>query len=188
MYSPIHIRQVIIFTLLLTIASACTKDPDPVNESELITSFYMSLIPTDHSDTLILSFYDPDGDGGLPPAYVADHLKANVSYICELNILNQSITPSINVTEEIRNEATDHQFFYTLTDSSSLQFNYLDFDSNGFPLGSKIDLLIKKPGQTTLKIFLRHLPDKQAPGVKQGDPKNAGGETDLEINFDLIVE
>jgi hypothetical protein len=40
----------------------------------------------------------------------------------------------------------------------------------------------------SLTIILRHEPDKSAPGVSEGDIANAGGETDIQLNFELIIQ
>jgi len=37
-------------------------------------------------------------------------------------------------------------------------------------------------------VTLRHQPDKGAIGVSDGDITNAGGETDIEVLFDVIIE
>ena len=36
--------------------------------------------------------------------------------------------------------------------------------------------------------MLRHEPDKSAAGVSSGDITNAGGETDIEVSFNVIIE
>jgi hypothetical protein len=39
-----------------------------------------------------------------------------------------------------------------------------------------------------LKITLRHEPNKKASGVVGGSITNAGGETDIEVSFDVEVK
>ena len=40
----------------------------------------------------------------------------------------------------------------------------------------------------TLKVTLRHEPNKSAAGVVGGDITNAGGETDIEVEFPIVIE
>jgi len=43
-------------------------------------------------------------------------------------------------------------------------------------------------GSGTITVILRHEPDKGASGVNDGDITNAGGETDIEVTFDVTVQ
>ena len=40
----------------------------------------------------------------------------------------------------------------------------------------------------TVVVTLRHQPDKTASGVSSGDITYAGGETDIEVSFPLVIE
>ena len=61
-------------------------------------------------------------------------------------------------------------------------------DGNGDPVGLMTQLMTGSAGTGQLTILLRHEPDKSAMGVAQGDPTNAGGETDINVVFDIVVE
>lgn len=63
----------------------------------------------------------------------------------------------------------------------------MDNDGAGYPLGIKSQFTTKKWGDYTLQVILRHQPDKNAEGVSDGDPTNAGGETDIEVNFSVYI-
>ena len=43
-------------------------------------------------------------------------------------------------------------------------------------------------GTGTLSIILRHEPAKDASGVSDGQIANAGGETDIEVSFNITIE
>lgn len=64
-----------------------------------------------------------------------------------------------------------------------MSFGYADADANGKPIGLKTILNTGGASSGTLKIILRHQADKNAAGVSNGNPTNAGGETDIEVDF-----
>jgi hypothetical protein len=90
------------------------------------------------------------------------------------------------LTAEVFDEAEEHQFFFSASGNSS--FAYVDQDNNGFPVGLAFELVTGEAGSEILSVTLRHQPDKGASGVSDGDITNAGGETDIEVLFDVIIE
>jgi hypothetical protein len=69
-----------------------------------------------------------------------------------------------------------------------MMFSYDDSDSNGDPVGIVTTVHTGDTGNGLLTITLRHEPDKSATGVAGGDITNAGGDTDLEVTFPVMVE
>ena len=43
-------------------------------------------------------------------------------------------------------------------------------------------------GSGTITVTLRHEPNKDAAGVSSGDIANAGGETDIEVTFNVEIQ
>ncbi len=167
--------------------TACKKD-DPVipDEPELITTLNYSLTPIDGGSAVILSFQDLDGDGGNAPTINGGTLEANTSYTGILELLNEAATPVENITEEVEEEAEDHQFFFQ-SDLSNLSFIYNDTDANNNPIGITTTLTTGDTAAGNITIILRHEPNKIAAGVSDGDISNAGGETDIEVTFPINV-
>ena len=56
------------------------------------------------------------------------------------------------------------------------------------PLGLSFEVTTGNTANETFTFVLRHEPDKSAAGVSSGDITNAGGETDIEVSFDVIIE
>ena len=93
--------------------TGCKKD-DPVipNEEEVITTLNYTLIPSDGGTPVVLSFQDLDGDGGDPPVITGGTLAMNTTYNGSLELLNETETPPGDITEEVEEEADEHQFFF----------------------------------------------------------------------------
>lgn len=168
---------------------SCGEDEDPVIviPPEVITTLTYTLTPSGGGDDVVMSFQDLDGDGGNAPVITSGTLSANTTYSGRLILLNESEDPSEDITEEILEEAEEHQFFFEST-LSGLSVSYTDSDANNQPLGLTSSLVTGDPGDGTLTITLRHEPDKSANGVSEGTIDNAGGETDIEVSFDIRVE
>ncbi|MEZ4909684.1 MAG: type 1 periplasmic binding fold superfamily protein [Saprospiraceae bacterium] len=178
-----------LFTLLLIslLFSACDPD-DPIvpNEEEVITTMTYTLTDS-NNNTVVFSFKDLDGDGGNSPVVTQGTLKANTSYEGTVELLNEAGSPVENITEEVQKEADAHQFFYSST-VPGIAIKYEDEDNNGKPIGLYTSLVTKDAGNGTLTIVLRHQPNKSATNVANGDITNAGGETDIEVTFDVTVQ
>lgn len=180
----------IAFLSIMLHFASCNKDKeDPVipNEEELITTFLFTLVDTLNQDTAVLSYVDLDGDGGNDPVITADSLKANTHYYGYIQLLNQSVDPAVDIGEEVEEEGTEHQFFYEVQSSLNIVVTYNDSDANGNPIGLETWLNTGEASGGELVITLRHEPDKYASGVSDGMIANAGGETDIEVNFETVV-
>jgi hypothetical protein len=180
------ITTVLVATLAL---SSCSKDEDPVipNEAEVITTLNYTLTPNGGGTAVVLSFQDLDGDGGNAPIITGGTLDSNKTYTGALALLNEQESPSGNITAEIQEEDEDHQFFFQ-TNIAGLTVAYNDQDANGNPLGLQSTLTTADVGNGTLTVILRHEPNKSASGVTRGDITNAGGETDIEVTFNVAVQ
>lgn len=173
---------------------ACKKDKEensgpatPPNEEELITTLLLTFTDTENAaNTYELRFTDVDGDGGADPVLTGDTLPAGRAYNLALRVLDESGSTPDEVTEEIENEAAEHQFFFQPS-GIDLQVTYADVDANGRPVGLLNTAVTGASGSGTLTVTLRHELDKAAPGVADGDITNAGGETDIQVAFPVII-
>lgn len=184
------IKNILPILLLATafILTSCGKDdPTIPDEPELITSLNYTLTPVGGGTAITLSFKDLDGDGGTDPTIIGGTLAANQNYTGTLELLNEAESPVENITQEIMDEAEEHQFFFQ-SDISTLTITYNDQDANGNPIGLSSNLSTNTGGTGTITIILRHEPAKSASGVSEGDITNAGGETDIEVTFPIDVQ
>jgi len=181
--------SIIMAAMLLT--SSCEKNPHSDNEEELITTLRYELTPRGGGDKVVLSFSDPDGDGGTQPLITSNiNFKSGTVYDGSMILLNESVSPADNISSEVESESKDHQFFYQFSTGTGgkLQIAYNDKDGDNLPLGLRTVVTAASKGTGKLTITLRHLPDKKASGVSEGNIANAGGETDIQVAFDVIIE
>ena len=89
---------------------------------------------------------------------------------------------------EIEEEGDVHQFFFQPEAGLFLSFDYTDTDSEGYPVGLLSTAQTGFARVGALTVTLRHEPDKHAAGVEDGDITNAGGETDIEVTFDVVIQ
>ncbi|MBD79049.1 MAG: type 1 periplasmic binding fold superfamily protein [Crocinitomicaceae bacterium] len=176
--------------LILMSVSSCKKDEpkDPVipNEEEVITTLHYTLTPNNGGAPVKLTFQDLDGDGGNPPTISKGVLDANTTYLGSLELLNEIESPAKSLTKEIEEEADEHQFFFNTT-VKDLSISYADKDANSKPIGLVTSLSTKGRATGKITIILKHEPNKNASGVSDGIIDNAGGETDIEVSFDIEV-
>jgi len=184
-------NKFLLFALVLTIGlsfSSCgDDDPDIPVEPEVITTLTYTLTPSGGGADVVLSFVDLDGDGGDAPSVVGGSLAANETYSGTIVLLNESVSPSDNITEEVAAEDEEHQFFFR-SSIDDLSIAYNDADENGNPLGLSNTLTTGAAGSGSITVILLHEPSKDADGVSDGDITNAGGETDIEVTFSIDVQ
>lgn len=164
--------------------TACEKDDPDVNPpQEVITTLIYTLTPDGGGDAVSFTFRDLDGEDGNAPVITTMPLAANTTYDGTISLLNEQADPTEDITAEIREEDEEHQFFFTSTvDGTSVSYD--DTDEDGLPTGLRTTVTTGDAGSGTLTVVLRHEPTKNA----DGDLNAAGGETDIEVDFPLVVE
>jgi len=172
---------------VLALCSCDKDDPEIPDEPELITTLNYSLVPSSGGATVVLSFKDIDGDGGMAAEISGGTLSVNETYTCTLELLNEAESPAEDITAEISEEDEDHQFFFSST-ISDLLFEYSDQDSDGNPIGLSSTLTTAGAATGSITIILKHEPKKNESGVSDGDITNAGGETDIQVTLPIDVQ
>lgn len=182
-----NLRYLILSLFIIIGISFNACDDSNHHDEELITTVHYILKDTLNRDSTIFIFKDLDGEGGdSPEIKITGTLKSNRVYEGVLELFNESENKKINVSDEVREEGVAHQVFYIFSSGLQIQNQYLDKDSNGKPIGLNTRFITKEPSKGTLRIILRHEPDKYATGVEEGNPVNAGGETDIDIVFEDV--
>ena len=179
-------KRCTMYALLSIAMIGCSDDdtaPEVINDEEVITTVIFTLTP-ESGDQVVLTTVDLDGDGpDEPVTTVVGNFAENTQYQGAVRFLNETETPAEEITEEVLEEADEHQVFYTTTDGLNIETQYEDEDSQGNPLGLQITLPTGAASQGSLPVTLRHEPVKPNDGLD-----SAGGETDIATSFDVTIE
>ena len=179
-------KRCTMYALLSIAMIGCSDDdtaPEVINDEEVITTVILTLTP-ESGDQVVLTTVDLDGDGpDEPVTTVVGNFAENTQYQGAVRFLNETETPAEEITEEVLEEADEHQVFYTTTDGLNIETQYEDEDSQGNPLGLQITLTTGAASQGSLTVTLRHEPVKPNDGLD-----SAGGETDIATSFDVTIE
>ena len=171
----------VIFTAVLFVS--CVNDSDPGLEDEVITTMTVTLEPEGEGTTVTLQTLDLDGKGPDEPVITkSGDLAAGVTYNGSIELLNETVDPAENMTEEVEESDLEHQVFYTVGTGLDVTTTYENFDTKGDPLGTEFTLIAGAVSSGTLTFTLRHEPTKPNTGLV-----DAEGETDIEVAFDIEV-
>lgn len=171
----------LIFTFLTIFSFSCEKDTSeyPEDELELITTVSLTFTPATGS-AKSFKWTDKDGTGGLAPVIESIVLAANTSYTISTSFLDESKSPAYNVTEDIQEDGYEHLVCYT-SSGSAPAVQITDLDKKKDPLGLAGTAKTTTAGNGSLKISLKHIPDK-----KSATPCSTG-ETDIEVTFPVTI-
>lgn len=154
------------------------KNPSPNEENELITT--VALYLTDSlGQSVSASWRDltPNDDAGRTIDTLV--LKNEAIYNGTIKFLDESKSPVLNLTDEIKSEAKDHLVVYKavspLTDENIVIVR-TDKDANNLEVGLSLSIEAKKVGTGPFRILLRH-----QPGEKNGTEVPGDSDVDVEI-------
>lgn len=185
------IKLLALFFISSLVITSCSSDDDHNDddhdhEEEVITTLIYTLTNDSNSnDVVTLTYQDLDGEGGSDgTTTVSGSLTANSTYSGEAGILNETEDPAEDViAEDIVNELEEHEFFYSTT-ISGITITKDDVDGDGNPVGIETTLTTGDAGTGTLTVILKHEPKKP----NNDTVADAGGSTDIERTFNIVVE
>jgi hypothetical protein len=157
-------------------------EPEPADENELITTVNLKFTESGTTTAQTFSYRDTDGDGGQAPTkFDKIVLNANKTYDLAVELLDESKTPTDDVSKEVSEKSSEHLFVYTLTPNTLATYTYGDRDAKNLPIGLKGTLKTNAAGTGKLKVQLRHQPNAK-------DGTAAPGSDDVNVDFDLTVQ
>ena len=178
----IRLLSISILIILLTLSS-CSDDETVIpNEEELITTLIFTLTPDGGGTPVVFSFRDLDGDGGNDPVIVNGILDPQRQYSGSIQVLNESESPAEDITLEVEEEAEEHQFFFAIENGLNLTFEYDDLDADQNEIGLETVWITGFDSSGDVTITLQHEPMKPNTGLA-----DAGGETDIEVTFEVTI-
>ncbi|MBO0936278.1 hypothetical protein J2I47_06935 [Fibrella sp. HMF5335] len=169
--------------------NGCKKgtDPLPANENELITTVTLRFTQAGTANTQTATYQDKDGDGGAAPTkFDTITLTANTSYSLTVDLLDESKTPTVSVTDEVNSKKDEHLLVYATTPAALLTYTYGDKDSRNLPVGITGTIRTGTAGTGTFNVRLRHQPPINGTAVKDGSP--TPGSDDVNLNFGLTIK
>lgn len=161
-------------------------DPhDHDHDHDAVTTVVLTLVAQGSNDTTRVTWEDLDGIGGNNPNRIDTlFLRPGTIYVGSVQFENRAESPAKNLTEDVLEDANEHQVFYAVSNSLG-QVSVLDKDGRGLPLGltfsiSTTTTAAAVPGSLTLSLY--HYDSESS---KNGtDPAD---ETDVEVTFPLIL-
>lgn len=184
MKKSLNYLVIFLFTAVIGLSSSCNNDDDnnnpaPVVESEVITSVKLSVTEAGATSPTVYTWKKDNQD--------KITLKANKTYNFKIQFLNESDPNDVkDVNEEIIEEKDIHFVYYETTVAGLTFAKAADdtIDSKDIAINLSTDWTTQGAGTGIIKGFLIHEPTTKT-GSKRED---FGGETDIEVNFDVTVE
>lgn len=180
----------IVTIALATMMSSCkTKDNAKPVEQELITTLKLD-VTDGGSFSKTFTYKVENGFGGTTPGTVQiDTVKlgAGITYNVTATLYNEKTSPVTDVTTEVLSEQDVHLFLYQSTPASgagSITCSDGSKDNNGLPFNQTINFTTGAAGSGNLQVNLMHEPTDKTGTT----PATAGGETDVEVTFPVIIE
>lgn len=185
-----NLMRSLILLLAIVIFSQCANEnPTPEPEKDVINTMTLTFSPVGGGTDMLFIIENADGpEGPNEPVYTNGILALNTQYNVSIELLNKSGNPVEDITEIIAEQADEYQFFFIISNGLDLNFAYDDVDSNGNPVGLRSNFFTGVVSSGTLSVELKHEPNKNAEGVSNGLIDNAGGETDIQAVFNVVIK
>lgn len=194
------LRNLLLIAIIAFSVACSSDDPEIESEEEVITDVTLTFTEVDESGAALSASFDvlasdPEGlELGSSPTIGSITLEAGKRYLLEIELYN-SIEDE-DITEEILEEDDEHQFYFlgsAFVGTPVLTYVYDDEDGDGNPIGLRGFVTVAESpavNNAQFRLVLRHDLNKGFPGANNPNFENfvnAGGETDLDIIFPLII-
>lgn len=174
----------VLILLCSTLLQSCRNEDNNEDEgNELITSVFMHFTDSANQKTTF-KWRQPGGPGARITRDTIV-LDSGRTYRVRVEIWDESQTPAVDVTPDIRRAQNEHRFVYTST-TEAINIVVNDFDTNSPPIEVGLDLTVSTfgsgPRSGMLKAVLRH--------YSRRSPKTAGpmaGSTDIDVEFPVVI-
>lgn len=107
-------------------------------------------------------------------------LDAYQTYELSVAFLHVDKGEAEDLTEEIEEEAENHQIVYSIEPASLASITYLDKDANDLPIGLDSRINVLAPGNGTFRVALKHFN-----GTKNNP---ASGSYDVDVQFPIQIK
>lgn len=171
----------LVCSLVLVACDSDDPDDDGPGEEELITRVTVTFTdPNGISENY--SARDADGDGADFELETIT-LQTNTIYSARIEVADD--INNEDITEEVEDEAEEHQFWYlpSANLSDRITVNYVDQDANGLPLGIEFSVVVSdgEAATGTLQVVLSHYDEGPKDGTTLSD------ESDVDVSFPVEI-
>lgn len=177
----------LLFALAFFVAACDSTEPDDdgAGEEEVISNVTITLTnPTDNSTVAAEAVFD---EAGVKQSAETLTLNAGTSYTGTIDLRNRFEGESI--TEEIEEEAGEHQFFYDVQGDldGGVMVTITDTDENGLPVGLEFEVVVAEDlsGSGELRVVLGHYDERPK---EANETISAIPETDIDFTYPLAVQ
>jgi len=180
------------FALVIAVGiSSCginDHDHDHDHDHDYATTVIVTLVnQSNTADTVKAVWKDLDGPGGAAPSIIDTiSLKSDITYAGSIELYNESKTPKTDITQEIKADDFEHQFFFTPSTgiASLVEWNYTDKDRNNLPVGLTFQVKTKTGAgnKGTVNIVLSHYDSITKDGIRKSL------ESDIDIDYPVIIK
>lgn len=171
--------------------TSCSDDddaPEVINEEEVITDVTLTFTNESNEETTY-TFTDPQyrDENYVEPVIL---LNEGEIYQVETNFYNNSNPqdPEL-ITTEVQEERDDHFVTYSFSEAS-IDLNRTDSeastDSNGVQIGLFTEWITTETSSGEVMVRLIHQPESK--DTSDGYGSFTGGETDVEVSFDVEIQ
>ncbi|MDH7446230.1 type 1 periplasmic binding fold superfamily protein [Aquimarina sp. 2201CG14-23] len=168
-----------LFTIAFTSCSSDDDNPLVINEEETITTVRLTVLESGTTASQVYTWTEDNQD--------AITLSANSSYNFKIEFLDESNPSDVeDITAEVIEERDEHYVFYETTVTGLSFTNASDDTIDGDNIGINISTDWSSTDAATgiVRAFLIH-----EPTTKTGDSRDDfGGETDIEVTFNVTVQ
>lgn len=172
--------------LVLIFWASCKKEeaavavPEPGNEY-LTTVMLLATNAADSSDMVSAKWVSIPG-AAIDTSHITLNLKKNASYKVSVKFLDESKSPSSDITPEILERANYHLICFNVAPALQMTVAATDHDTNTPALPIGLSNLFTTTGVSSgnLELLLHHQPN-----VKNGDC--SPGSVDADVNFTVVV-
>lgn len=182
------------FILLLLFISCGNDDPPPLEEEEEVITEVNLTFTSNSGEMILATAKDPDGEGPQNIEIVDEiNLSPNSEYTLSISLLNTIANE--NITDEVRDEGQEHQFFFSWNegiftspvgngniDNPLDPINYIDSDINGLPIGLLTSWSTGEMSSGTMRVLLKH-----QPGSKNNSSGSGTGDTDIDLTWPINI-
>lgn len=180
----------LLFVALLGGCDSEEPSAEGPGEEELIDRVVLTLSPADNMADVVSIAENEDGLNGLPSITVDPLvLRAGMTYEGTVAFFNTEADE--DVTEEVREEAEEHQVFFTVSGLSGVNVAVTDRESDygavaggDLPVGLRFTVTVASgaSGEGTLRVQLAHYDDEPKDGTSLSD------ETDVDYTVPVRIQ